>query len=84
MREKNITRTFMITSVEVSLYNKDTKGIEKTTLSVVDIDTTDIEKWVVRQYKDLNVVVLEIEVISTTEAKYSMSVDEFISCARRV
>lgn len=84
MREKNITRTFMITSVEVSLYNKDTKGIEKTTLKAVDIDTADIEKWVARQYKDFNVVVLEIEAISTTEAKYSMTVDDFISCARRV
>lgn len=84
MREKNITRTFMITSVEVSLYNKDTKGIEKSMLKAVDIDNVNIEKWVAMQYKDLNVVVLEIEVKSTTETKYRMSIDDFINYGKEV
>lgn len=84
MREKNITRTFMITYVEVSFYNKYTKGIEKSMLKAVDIDTADIEKWVARQCRDLNVVVLEIDVISTTEAKYSMSIDDFINYGNEV
>lgn len=84
MREKSITRTFIITAVEVSLYNKDTKGIEKAILKAVDIDSSQIEKWVLRQYNGFNVVVLETTVLSRSEVKYSMSVDQFIATAKEV
>lgn len=84
MREKSITRTFIITVVEVSLYNKDTKGIEKSTLKAVDIDSNQIEKWVAKQYDGFNVVVLETVVLSRSEIKYAMTVDQFIAYAKEV
>lgn len=84
MREKNITRTFIITSVEVSLYNKDTKGIEKSMLKAVDINTADIEKWTKKQFELFNVVVLEYEIIGRYECKYEMSVEDFIKYGEEV
>lgn len=84
MREKNITRTFMITSVEVSLYNKDTKGIEKSMLKAVDIDTADIEKWAKKQFERFNVVVLEYEIKGCYECKYAMSLEDFIKYGKEV
>lgn len=84
MREKNITRTFIITSVEVSLYNKDTKGVEKSTLKAIDIATTDIEKWVKKQFERLNVVVLEYEIMGRYECKYAMSLEDFIKYGKEL
>lgn len=84
MREKTITRTFIITYVKVSLYNKDTKQMETPILKAVDVDKTDIEKWSQRQYRGFNVVVLEAEIVSRNEVKYSMSVDQFIAYAEEV
>lgn len=84
MREKNVTRTFIVTAVEVSLYNKDTKEIEKAILKAVDIDSNQIEKWVAKQYNGFNVVVLETTVLSRSEQKYAMSVEQFIAYAQEV
>ena len=84
MREKNVTRTFIVTAVEVSLYNKDTKEIEKAILKAVDIDSNQIEKWVAKQYNGFNVVVLETTVLSRSEQKYAMSVEQFMSYAQEV
>ena len=84
MREKNVTRTFIVTTVEVSLYNKDTKEIEKAILKAVDIDSNQIEKWVAKQYNGFNVVVLETTVLSRSEQKYAMSVEQFIAYAQEV
>lgn len=84
MREKSITRTFIITVVEVSLYNKDTKGIEKSTLKAVDIDSSQIEKWVIKQYNGFNVVVLETSILSRSEVKYAMSLEDFIKYGKEV
>lgn len=84
MRERKITRTFIITSVEVSLYNKDTKGIEKSLLKAVDIDTVDIEKWVKKQFERFNVVVLEYEIMGSYECKYAMSIEDFIKYGKEV
>lgn len=84
MREKSITRTFIITVIKVSLYNKDTKQIDTAILKAVDVDKTDIEKWSQRQYRGFNVVVLEVQIISRSEVKYSMTVEEFISRATEV
>lgn len=84
MREKNITRTFIITSVEVSLYNKDTKGIEKSMLKAVDIDTANIEKWLKKQFERCNVVVLEYEIKGCYECKYVMSLEDFIKYGKEV
>ena len=84
MREKNVTRTFIVAVVEVSLYNKDTKEIEKVVLKAVDIDSDQIEKWVAKQYNGFNVVVLETTVISRSEHKYAMSVEHFIAYAQEI
>lgn len=84
MREKNVTRTFIVTAVEVSLYNKDTKEIEKAILKAVDIDSNQIEKWVAKQYNGFNVVVLETTVLSRSEQKYAMSVEQFMTYAKEV
>ncbi len=84
MREKNVTRTFIVIAVEVSLYNKDTKEIEKAILKAVDIDSNQIEKWVAKQYNDFNVVVLETTVLSRSEQKYAMSVEQFMTYAKEV
>ena len=84
MREKNITRTFDITTVEVSLYNKDTKAIEKSILKVVDIDSNQLDKWVAKQYNGINVVVLETAILSRSEVKYAMTVEQFIAYAKEV
>lgn len=83
MREKNVTRTFIVAVVEVSLYNKDTKEIEKAILKAVDIDSNQIEKWVAKQYNGFNVV-LEMTVLSRTEQKYGMSVEQFMTYAQEV
>lgn len=82
MREKNVTRTFIVAVVEVSLYNKDTKEIEKAILKAFDIDSDQIEKWVAKQYNGFNVVVLETVVLSRSERKYTMSVEQFITYAQ--
>lgn len=84
MRAKNVTRTFIVTAVEVSLYNKDTKEIEKAILKAVDIDSNQIEKWVAKQYNSFNVVVLETTVLSRSEQKYAMSVEQFMTYANEV
>lgn len=84
MREKNVTRTFMVTVVEVKLYNKATKDIETSVLKAFDIPACGLEKWVTKQYKDFDVVVLEINVQDTVERKYAMSIEEFIASAKEV
>lgn len=85
MREKNITRTFMVTVVEVTLYNKAIKDIEMTVLKAFDIPASDLEKWVIKKYKDCDdIVVLDINIKDTTEAKYSMSIDDFINYGKEM
>lgn len=85
MREKNITRTFIVTVVEAKLYNKDTKDIEMAVLKAFDIPAGDLEKWVTKKYKDCDdIVVLDINIQDTTERKYAMSIDQFISLAQEV
>lgn len=84
MREKTVTRTFIITSVEVSLYNKDTKGIEKSILKAIDIVTSDIGKWLKKQFERCNVVVLDYEIMGRHECKYSMSLEDFIKYGEEV
>lgn len=84
MREKTISRTFIITNVKVSFYNKDTKKMDTATLKAVDVNKVDIEKWAQVQYKGFNVVVLDVEILSRSEVKYSMTVDQFITYATGV
>lgn len=74
----------MITAVEVSLYNKGTKGIEKSTLKSVDIATADIEKWLKKQFERCNVVVLDYEIKGCCECKYAMSLEDFIKYGKEV
>lgn len=84
MREKNITRTFIVTVVEVKLYNKATKDIEMAVLKAFDIPASDLEKWVTKKYKDCDIVVLDINIQDTNERKYTMPIDQFITLAQEV
>ena len=85
MIEKNITRTFIVTVVDVKLYNKATKDIEMAVLKAIDIPAGDLEKWVTKKYKDCDdMVVLDINIQDTTERKYAMSLEDFIKYGKEV
>ena len=84
MREKNITRTVFVTEVHVAVYNKDTKEMEAMQLVAYDIEAKDIDKWVHKELKGTNNVILEIEPAESAEVKYTMTLSDFIKYGKEV
>ena len=84
MREKNITRTVFVTEVNVAVYNKVTKEMDAMQLVAYDIEAKDIEKWVHKELKGSNVVILEINPGESYEVKYTMPLNDFIKYGKEV
>lgn len=84
MREKNISRTVLVTEVHVTVYNKDTKEMGAMLLVAYDIEAKDIEKWVHKELRESNVVILEMEMGESCEVKYTMSLSDFIKYGKEV